>query len=305
MVDSKSQFAAAVAPLRTTLEDLFEQYQQRADTHNFRPLDGSSAAIEAEAVVPLSVGIGGWPIDDTLSLVNLLIHAANDHFTSACRLIAMEEPVLYADKVLFRAGIEACARANWLLDPTIDARRRCARMLTARLVDLTLRLDLVEDAGFRQATRDRREELVARARRARYTVHRNKGKPPEVEDHFPSARRAMRDLFGPDPGDELDLGDFAQGWLSGFVHSSTTGLLSARMDEWPGDAEPPGIDAQRGQFALPLGSSSAAVNHHLALAITAASIITGRHVQFCGWADEAWHRTQANAAAMVKWVIKP
>lgn len=242
------------------------------------------AAVEAEEVVALSKHIGGWPIDDTLSLANLLIRAANDHFTAACRLIATDEPVLYADKVLFRAGIEACARANWLLDPTIDARRRCARMLTARLVDLTLRLDLVEDAEFRQATRDRREELVARARRARYTVHRNKGKPPEVEDHFPSARRAMRDLFGSDPEDELDLGDYAQGWLSGFVHSNTTGLLSARMDEWPNDVEPT-IDAQRGQFASPLGWNSAAVNHHLALAITAATIITGRHIEFCGWAD--------------------
>ena len=37
--------------------------------------------------------------------------------------------MLYADKVLARDGIEACARAAWLLDPSLDPDRRAVQNL--------------------------------------------------------------------------------------------------------------------------------------------------------------------------------
>lgn len=239
----------------------------------------------------------GAPTEDAVHFGDQLLIAAEDHFGAICRLVEHEEPVLYADKVLARAGIEACGRAAWLLDPALDAERRAARGLTQRFATIKANADLLKGCGEgAQFCRDRREELFAQCAAATMHATRSDG-TAFVRDRMPSERQVMRNLFRIEVDDELDLGAFSQTWLSRFVHSDPAGLMENLLDPPPSQNDVPSLP---GVLMKGLGSSSDRVNILLAMCTSAYLIAAGMFLRHEGWSDVDWTRTVLNVRGLVR-----
>lgn len=299
--ETHQRFMAEIEPMRAVVLDLVHQTHARREATSLIPAADSPAIGEMAQTAELSARVGGQPILDALSLANLELVAAEDAIQAQCHLVAMRQPFLYVDKILVRCSLEASGRALWLLDPTLDARRRACRGLTQRLVDLTAMIKLL-GGDQRQSRIERREELVRRARAAGLIVHRRKGHPPEVEDHWPSERKVMRDLLAYGEEDEIDVGDIAQRFLSLFVHATTAGLLQARSTTWPaGVRPPPTLD---GMVASPLTMNSSDVRFMLVLAAAGYMIAANANARLHGWDDEPWRRMMSNARETVRRATK-
>lgn len=285
------RFMGAIEPVRVGLLSILEHVERLRERHGHQPASGSAAADEI-AQEPSFIGpLGGRPVLTARHLGELQLLAASDHFDALCRLLAMQETVLFADKVLARVGIESAARAFWLLDSRLDARRRVARGMTERLHD-----DFQADAMFGEAGRaermSRRNELLQKASAAQLEYTTPKKHAAWVLEERPGATKVMmRLLDGGVPGESL--GTSAQRYLSTFVHATVLGLQSAiPRDEL--------LDLGAGEASARLASSSSDVNSLLALASLAWSISAGAYVRHMGWEDSDWLRDLHNHALIIR-----
>lgn len=209
--------------------------------------------------------------------------------------------VLYSDKVLARAGIEACARAAWLLDPRVGWERRAERGLTQRFANIKANIDLLKGVGGAERLVDdqraHRDELIVACQRAALAPSRKDGSA-FVGEEVPSERRAMRHLLS--AAGDTDLGSFAQTWLSRFVHSDPAGLMELFADELPDDVEVPVVV---GMVTKGLEINSGWVNRLIALCATAYISGAGRYMRHVGWEDDEWGKVTLNLRGFVRAVL--
>jgi hypothetical protein len=294
--DVNTSWQLATSALRSALEDLIEQRQSRRQGHGYVSSASSRAMAELEASKRLQAYVG-TPTEDAVHFADQFLLAAEDHFGALCRLVVHDAPVLFADKVLARAGIEACARAVWILDPALDAQRRAFWGLTQRFATMKANEDLLKGAAEeRQFCKDRRNELISQCRSGGLPVTRRDG-TAFVGEPLPTERSAMRNLFGYTPGDEVDLGSLSQTWLSRFVHSDPAGLMENMLETLPSEIEAPTIP---GALTRGLAASSDGANQVMglcSLALLRADVIFLRHQ---GWDDADWSRTILNVRGHVR-----
>ena len=294
--DVTTSWQFATSALRSALEDLIEQRQCRRQGHGYVSSATSRAMAELEASNRLQAYVG-TPTEDAVHFADQFLLAAEDHFGALCRLVVHDMPVLFADKVLARAGIEACARAVWILDPALDAQRRAFRGLSQRFATMKANEDLLKGAAEeRLFCKDRRDELISQCRSAGLPVTRRNG-TAFVGEPLPTERSAMRNLFGHTPGDEVDLGSLSQTWLSRFVHSDPAGLMENMLETLPGDVEAPRI---AGVLTRGLGASSDRANQVMGLCILAQLKADAIFLRHQGWEDDDWGRTILNVRALVR-----
>jgi len=280
--------------MRGGLLSLLADVSRRQDVNDHQPAPGSPAALDVADEPTFAAHIVGRPVVLARQMGAVQLHAAADQFGAMCRLLELEATVLFADKVLARAGIEAAARALWLLDPGISTRARVARGLSERLHDSFQAGQLFGDEG--QADRHaRREALLQQARAAGFTCETPKKSPAYViGEPRPHATQAMQSLLDAEPTDGDDsLGRGTQRYLSSFVHATSLGLHSTFSV-----AEAVVID--HGVSSAPLVSDSGTVARLTAICSLAWMLVATPYLTYMGWRDPAWDRTVANHSALMR-----
>jgi hypothetical protein len=288
--NTKGEYQAAIEPLRAALMDLIELNRLNRTELDDRPAEGSPAYFD-EKLETGYVHLKGRPALEPLLLGRLQLVAAEDLIAAFCSLVALPPAVLFADRVLTRSAIEACARSRWLLDPIIDPRTRVARGVTERLFGLhaDTRYLGVEEANKK---RDRMKELARQADLDGFTILWPKKEAPCVAGcRRPTAGQAMTQILGDDYVEGVRLGPSTQGYLSMFVHATTSGLLSVG-DFDLATPRAPGISN------VPLVSSSSDVNSFFGLCALAYINAATAHRQLLGWTDDRWRKVCMNFAAL-------
>lgn len=232
-------------------------------------------------------------VEHALVLANVCLTAAEDHFKAMCRLYLQEEAVLYADRVLLRAGLEAAGRALWLLDPDIDGLQRAERGLT-----VWIQSRYVVAEGFpdrRGATREHREALRERVKAAGLSWTTKKDTPPWVgAEKFPSATKILQYLLPHDPEvDELDLGKTAQSFLSLYVHANPSALFAVAEE----------MDTSASPVRLPVGrlaSSAETVNFLLGYLTLGYWYAAGCQLDLLGWDRTGWDSQKFELAGQMR-----
>lgn len=207
------RFLGVIEPVRAGLLGLIGHVEGlRSESTGVVELGGEAPA-HFDDDLDRDLGLALPPARTARQHGNLLLHAAGEHLAAMSRLLEMQETVVFSDKVLLRAGIEASARAVWLLDPSIRPIKRAARGLTEQVHSHREATGL-QPAEKRAAYVERRDRWIKDSAAA--GIHLVKR---------PNAEQAMVALFGDGP-DNMALGRSAQELLSLFVHSTPSGLLS-------------------------------------------------------------------------------
>ncbi len=270
--------------------------QDRRELHGYQPTAESRAMAEHAATTRLAAYLGE-PTTDARTFADLFLLGAESHFDGLCGLVEHERGLLCSDKALARAGIEACARAAWLLDPSVDAQRRAERGLTQRFANISENVALLKGARDAEhhveALRARRDDIAAACRRAGLTATPKKGSF-YVREEVPSERSAMRHLLSV-TGD-TDLGSFTQTWLSRFVHTDPAGLMELFADDLPEDLEVPVV---AGMVTKGLEINSDSVNLLMAMCATTYVIAAGLYLRHVGWDDPDWKKVTVNLRGFV------
>ncbi len=280
-------FAAHIEPVKAEMLGLISVVRERADKYGQEPLDGSPGGAERAVDDGLLAHFPSPPILDARHLGSLQLHAAEEHFSAMCRLVAMDETVVFADKVLIRAGIEAAARSVWLFDPRIDGRTRAARGLTERLYGFHHTRQF--SSGDELAKRDAKQgEIIRRAAAAGLQTGEPRKQPRWVGAQRPGATRVMELMLDAPVSGFQSLGRASQAYFSLFVHSTTMGLLTM-ADSSKATA--------RGQFDMnaPLMSSSGDVAAFISLCIVCYVVAAETAMRYYGWIDDDWERQVQNA----------
>lgn len=173
------------------------------------------------------------PITDAISSTSQYIGAGADHVRTMCTAYDSEPPVVYSDRVLLRAAIEACARSAWLSD-RVDAAERARRVINERLASITDQIEVAKASGegleeVLQILRERRDEITrisvsaglgeAKRRNGRVSIGRIRPGPTAVIKWF-GEKLGSTDT-------DADVGRMLQAMYSGFTHSSLWALGSA------------------------------------------------------------------------------
>lgn len=196
---------------------------------------GSTPAHNAPAIgqiaVQRSLSLPGasTPVDQAITTGMQYLSAGADHIQSICTLVLAEPTVVYSDKVLLRAAVEALGRAGWLHD-RVTAQERARRLTNdlmhryereAHLIELWGHTEVVEE-------RNRRREELALAAEARGLgdVRRGRKAPYRilsVGDPRPTATAVMSFLM--EDNEESKIGAGVQRWYSEFTHSNISALI--------------------------------------------------------------------------------
>jgi hypothetical protein len=287
-------FLARIEPVRVGLLSLIDDVDRAQQVNRHRPTAGSQAADEIAHEPAFSQSIGGRPVVTARQLGVVQLAAAADQLNAMCRLLALEETVLYADKVLARAGIEAAARGHWLLDPAISVERRIARGLSERLHDAH-QADMLVGTDERLERQRQRLSLVERIRAAGFDCRTPNGRASFVDEPRPGATKVMQQLLDADlqDGTGLSLGTGMQRYLSTFVHATTLGLHSVMVSSEAVEVEP-------GVSSAPFVSNSADVARLIAFCSVAWTLVAAPYMSYMGWRDAAWDRSVLNHSVLVQ-----
>jgi hypothetical protein len=294
--DVHADYLAAIEPVRAGLLGLIEGVDARRISRGGEPESLSPAEMDMREQPTFAVG-DGTPVLNARGLGGLQLYAAEEHFKATCRLLAMREPVVFSDRVLVRAGLEAAARSLWLLDWRIDVRTRVARGFTERLYGLFEEQGLAGNEK-RADYIQKRDAMLADAAAVGLRCSGSQRRGAHfVEAQRPSATAALRSLLDvAGNSDALGLGGTAQKYLSMFVHSTIPGLLSA------GDRATvrPGVN---GAAEIAMMSSSSTVNGLLALSATGYMVAASSFLQYMGWSDDAWTKEAQNMGRLLRHVF--
>lgn len=283
-------YLAVVEPVRAGLLGLIDLVIALEETHVHRPVAMSPALAEEREEPAFGEHITGRPVLVPRNFAALQVRAAADLFGAMCRLYELPATVLFADRVLLRAGIEAAARSLWLHDWRLDVRRRVARGLTERLHDLHQNQQLAGDDGAEERRRTR-AQILRDAAAAGYVTLEPKRDAAWVGEPRPSATAVMVDLFGTEDA-EPALGRTAQRYLSMFVHATTSGLISVASRE---DV----VDHGDGELSTALVSNANDANNLLAFASLAWITAASSWVTFMGWPTTGWVRAVRNQQGLI------
>lgn len=296
-LDVHDQYVGRIEPLRAGLLSLIRHVAATRAAHD-GPAPESEAHTQETTDLAYRASLGGHPALTTRLLGTLQLSSAEDHLAALCRLYALPEPVIFTDRTLLRAGVEAAARAFHLLDWRCDLRTRVARGLNERLHDHHQAHGMLEENERAEHMRER-ETLLIMCSQAGYKPQTPKKGAAWVLHQRPTATDVMSHLF--DSGSlsvgEQSLGVVAQRYLSTFVHGTTLGLLSTmHLDQAKRHEEGSTITA-------PLESNTTTVNGFLAVASVAYIVSATALLRYAGWMDDSWRKQVTNQTGLVRGTI--
>lgn len=206
---------------------------------------------------------------------------AEDHLNGMAHLFGPPPITVFTQQVAMRSAIEACARANYLLDPEIDARARVALYLNVKADDLVRSLKMMRAANEKervQATQEALDSLWLEAEDLGYSIQvDNKGRKVAVEKALLNATDQISRLLQ-DLGKEFGLLTYQH--YSAVAHGTLAGVL-ASFDVQEGENE----DRKKG--AAQVTAQDIAVQ--FTIAALAWTISFDRMVHMAGWNVPDWH----------------
>jgi len=172
------------------------------------------------------------PITDAITSSGQYLAAGCDHIRSMCSLYQADPAVLFSDRVLLRAAIEACSRAAWLSE-SVGPGERARRILNERLASMDDQLELLTHSGADRdgvfaAFKDLRLELARSYESAGLGEVGRKDGRVWVQPKRPGPSGVIK-LFADEIASDVavkDAGRVLQGLYSGFTHSSLWALMS-------------------------------------------------------------------------------
>jgi hypothetical protein len=274
--------------MRDAVLDLVEFHEQERSKLRHDPAMGSPAWRD-DLSEHRFAAIEGHPCREARVLGSVQLSAAEELIRAICTLHQGPYPVLAADRILVRSALEACGRAHWLLDPSIDSRDRVARGLIERLEDLRLQRRLVEQHSVYAAQCQAQiERLSSEATCAGFKVQHTAKHPSRVDrQRRPSSSEAVAAAI--DAGESSGAGALAQRLFSMSVHSNPISMLMHRDDS---DAP---VDLGRGLYTVPLVMTSQQVNLLIGYSGLAYMRVANANRQLMGWRDDRWDRIRLNA----------
>ena len=292
----REQFAQVTRPLRDAVLDLVNFHEEERSRLRHEPAMGSPAW-DDDLREHRYAAIDGHPCREPRLLGTVQLSAAEELIRAICTLHEGSHPVLAADRILVRSLLEACGRALWLLDPSIDTSERVARGLIERFEDLRLQRKLVAGHPEHVAKYQARiEQLSTEAKRSGFQVQHLKKEPSRVNrQRRPTSSEAVAATI--DRRDGSGVGALAQGLFSLSVHANPIGLLMHRDDD---DAL---VDLGRGLYSAPLVMKSQQVN--LLLGFSGLSYVTAVNAnrELMGWRDDTWNRIKLNVRNVSRRVL--
>jgi hypothetical protein len=283
-------FEAHITPSREGLARLIRATEELVEPW------GGQAAVDSRAVAEIAEeakyqGQSPWdstPATGAHGLAQLLITGALDHARALVVLLGQQRAPVYAHIVVARAVLEHAAKAWWLFDPEIDARKRIARGVNERLLSFSLTANLPLPDVEREKARDRLAALVAEAERLGFQkVQSRRGRPPAVVEDRPTQTELVRRLLR--DGDDVSLGGLVYAYFSAVAHGTLFGLGQSLTTNAPGIPQVPGVT----MAAVYTGSQD------LVTVLTAAIIGLGRACErrneFFAWPDDSWKQTWLDA----------
>lgn len=276
------RYDAAVRPHAEAMLSLIDRQRDQLEQRGSTPAIGAPAMEQIAVQSSLSLPGASTPIDQAITTGMQYLSAGADHVQSICTLVLAEPTVVYSDKVLLRAAVEAYARAGWLLD-RVTAQERVRRFTNdlmhryereAHLVNLWMQADVVDE---RLDRRDRLA-LAAEAKGLGDVRRDRKNRIVSVGDARPTATAVMSFLMEDD--DESKIGAGIQRWYSEFTHSNISALVHQVHAEHLLD-EPTTGDL----ISAPLVSDSSDVQSTIQLALGAFRRATVLLHDLLGWGD--------------------
>ncbi len=276
-----NQFRAQIEPFRVALLDLVVQTRDLRQSASFLPAADSPAMAELAEEHRF---VGAWsrePVRDAHSTSWLFLGAADDLIIALCRLFERGTPTVYAHVVLARAAMESCARAAWLAEPGIGAKRRVARGLTERLFSLA-------EAGKLPGapdTLERRRLILDEADRQGFEKKSVRGQPVSLVEPRKGSTAIVKWLF--DKPDD-DLGELVYRFWSAVTHSTIYGLVQSFDRNVP---QTSGLDSL---VTIGMAVRTDQVQSVMAAVGLGFVEVARLHRQLFGWHSDAWDRTVVN-----------
>jgi hypothetical protein len=292
------RYDAAVRPHAEAMLGLIDRHRDQIELRGVTPALDAPAMAQIAEQGSLALPGASTPIDQAITTGLQFLNAGADHIQSICTLVLAEPTVLFSDKVLLRAAVEALGRAAWLHDKvTAEERvRRFANDLMhryereAHMVELWGVDDVVEE-------RNRRRDELALAAEARGLgeVQRTRKSPHHIVSvghPRPTATAVMGFLM--EDNDESKIGAGVQRWYSEFTHSNVTALLQQVQTDHLAD-EPTTGDL----VTVPLVSDSSDVQSTFQIALGAFRRATVLLHALLGW-EEGWNEAYVDAWNIIR-----
>jgi hypothetical protein len=283
----RAEFTQATRAMRDAVLDLVNFHEEERALLGHEPAMASPAWAD-DLKEHHFAAIEGHPCREPRLLGSVRLSLAEELIRAVCTLHAGPVAVLAADRILVRSVLEACGRALWLLDPTIDTEARVARGLIERLEDIRLQRNLVKGHPEHALAYQRQiERLSSEAEQAGFRVEHPRKHPSKVGgERRPSSSEAVAATLDTDA--ESRTGALAQGLFSLSVHANPIAMLMHRDD---GDSL---VDLGKGMYSVPLVMKSQQVN--LLVGYCALSYVTAVNAnrELMGWQSDRWDRIRMN-----------
>jgi hypothetical protein len=134
----------------------------------------------------------------------------------------LKEPLTtFGITTLARGIVEACTRAWWLLDPSMDARTRVARSVTLRLEALWRGSQLEDKLNLARTSAARVSEILAVAQQKDFTVvPERRATPPAIEEALHWGARLYEEIL-----DDKQLGYGVWADFAAITHGQVGGIV--------------------------------------------------------------------------------
>lgn len=208
--------------LGTPIRRLVEHIRaEEADVYRHDPTEGSEARRELENGEQRRDGSpwGPDPVAEAQGMPGVRLFAADDHLNALSELVGSRHSVL-GWAVACRNVLDASARAWWLLEPGLGARRRVARYFADWYQSVQFRGPLLSGLG--DSEPERPEGVLDSARKLGLeVVHTSQGFHFD-EEQVPHPAALVHDLLD-DAG--FDAGEGFYRYLSGTTHGDRQAIL--------------------------------------------------------------------------------
>lgn len=273
------EFNALIQPECQVLLNLVDAGQTLRGSRHLP--DGNSLGMrELEEEVELRGDWSAEPVRTAHLASNLFFFVAEDAARGLAHSFDGSWTPVFAHVTLARSALEACARARWILEPEIGARRRVGRALANEMHDFAERLCFPEEAD------PARAEDLARHRR-RIEGARARGL---LTEQRPGYTVVIDRLFEEESAGDEQLGALMARWWAGIAHGGFHALRRSL------DASAAEVDAVTGTPTVPIITRDDDVK--AVIGILSLAYITALEAQLglFGWWEDAL--TDAVAAAL-------
>ncbi len=275
---SGTEFLQILQPACSTLDELLDAGEELRCERHFPEADSiGMAELEQEARFA-----GDWnaePVRHAHLMPGLHFVVAEDSGRSIPSLFRDGRVPVFAPAVLGRATLEACARAFWLLEPSVGVEVRIARSVAADVRSLSRRLEMPREADPDRAKVEADRRRLEAGAKERGLV----AKVPHYTD-------VIEHLFNVGLPRETEVGATVAKWWAGISHGEFYALRPSL------GAEDSVYDPVMGTHSVPIQVTSEGIEQVIALvmlgyiaAVEAQSALFGwRTARFDTAKDAAW-----------------